>query len=438
MKTLLTDIAYAIFFLLWSPLLLYKMATTGKYRAGLSQRLGFVPRRTGDRPCLWVHGVSVGEVASARTLVKAFARRFPDWDVVVSTTTDTGQVTARRLYSDRLVFYYPLDLGGAIRRTFSRIRPDLVCLMELEMWPNFLRLAERRGVPVVLVNGVLSRWSFDLHRRFWVLLRRTYGRLRTLAMQTDAYAERVRELGVPGEKVLVTGNMKYDTIDTAPTEPSAELAHELTLRQDDRVLVAGSTHAGEEATLLDAYTQLRERFSELRLMLVPRHPERFDEVATLVLERGFALHRRSGKSVAGGGSEPPVILIDTLGELVTMYRFADVVFVGGTLVPVGGHNVMEPAGLEKMPVVGPYTEKTVEAVELLLAEDAAVQVADGEGLVPVLAGLLEHPERLARAGGRAREVVLENQGATERNLELLAEVVSELETGRALLPRAGE
>ena len=427
MKAFLVDCAYLFFFALWSPWLLYKMLTKGKYRAGFVQRLGFVPRRPGERQCLWVHGVSVGEVASARTLVEAFARRFPDWDVVVSTTTDTGQQTARRLYSDRLVFYYPLDFSFAVRRTFSRIRPDLVCLMELEMWPNFLRVAEWEGVPVLLANGVLSRWSYRLHKRFWRLLRGTYGRIRTFAVQTERYADRLRELGVPEEKITVTGNVKYDTIDTSPAEPRTPLAEELTLRQDDLVLVAGSTHAGEETILLDTYVGLRDRVPRLRLMLAPRHPERFDEVAGLAAGRGLAVVRRSGKRSPAGGADPPVILIDTLGELVSMYEFADVVFVGGTLVPVGGHNVMEPAGRGKMPVVGPYTEKTVEDVELLRARDAAVQVADGEQLVEVLGDLLAESAGLEQAGQRARQVVIENQGATARDLELLAAVVADLE-----------
>jgi 3-deoxy-D-manno-octulosonic-acid transferase len=425
MGTFLLDLAYLFFFGLWSPWVLYKMATTGKYRAGLLARFGSVPRRRSGRPCLWVHGVSVGEVASARTLIEAFARRFPDWEVVVSTTTATGQQTARRLYGDRPVFYYPLDFSFAVRRALSRIRPSLVCLLELEMWPNFLRLCDERQVPVVLLNGVLSDWSYKLHKRFWPFLRGTYGRIHTFAVQTERYAERLRDLGVPAAKVVVTGNMKHDTIDTSPGPPPAGLGEALTLEEGDLVLVAGSTHPGEEEALLTAYTRLRDRFGRLRLIIAPRHPERFDEVAGLIRGRGLALHRRTGKQTAGGGGEPPVILVDTLGELTTIYWFAHVVFVGGTLVPIGGHNVMEPAGLGKMPIVGPHTAKTAEAVELLLARRAAVQVADAEELTRALAEWLAQPEQLREAGERARQVVLENQGATGRNLELLAAVVAE-------------
>jgi 3-deoxy-D-manno-octulosonic-acid transferase len=375
-------------------------------------------------------------VASARTLIEAFSRRFPDWEVVVSTTTATGQQTARRLYADRPVFYYPLDFSFAVRRTLSRIRPRLVCLLELEMWPNFLRLCQERGVPVVLVNGVLSDWSYKLHRRFWPFLRGTYGRIRTFAVQSQRYAERLRDLGVPAEKVAVTGNMKHDTIDTSPLRPPAGLREALTLEEGDLVLVAGSTHPGEEEALLTAYTRLRERFGRLRLVIAPRHPERFDEVAGLIRGRGLALHRRTGKPRAAGGSEPPVILVDTLGELTTIYGFAHVVFVGGTLVPIGGHNVMEPAGLGKMPIVGPHTAKTAEAVELLLARQAAVQVADAEHLARVLAEWLAEPERLREAGERARQVVLANQGATGRNLELLAAVVGDCDRAAGQQRRA--
>ena len=431
MKTLLVDVAYLFFFVLWSPWLLYKVLTTGKYRAGLIQRLGFVPPRRGPRPCLWVHGVSVGEVAAARTLVAAFGERFPDWEVVVSTTTATGQQTARRVYPDRMVFYYPLDLSFAVRRTFGRVRPHLICLMELEIWPNFLREAARRGVPVALINGVLSRRSYSLHRRFWRFLRGTYRRIALFAVQTEGYAERLRDLGVPEDKIAVTGSMKYDTIDTSPAGPSARLARELGLRPDEVVLVAGSTHPGEEAVLLDAYQRLRPEVPGLRLMLVPRHPERFDEVAGLVAGRGFALVRRSGARGPAGGAEPAVILIDTLGELVTMYEFADLVFVGGTLVPVGGHNVLEPAGRGRMPVVGPYTEKTAEAVELLLARGAAVQVGGAGELIDALREWLSDPQRLKRAGERARQVVKENQGATPRTLELLIPLIASRRRDRA-------
>jgi len=436
MKALLTDLFYVAFFIALSPWFLFRMATTGKYRAGLGQRLGFLPRRQGDRPCLWVHGVSVGEVASARTLIEAFRERFADWDVVVTTTTNTGQQTARRLYPEHLVFYYPLDLSFAVRKAFARIRPSLICLMELELWPNFLRLAEGRSIPVVLVNGVLSERSYHLHKRFLAFVRGMHRRLHVLAMQTQQYADRVLGLGVPAEKVLVTGNMKYDTIDTRPVEAPAELAAELTLRDGDQVLVAGSTHPGEEEVLIEAYTRLRERFGRLRLMIAPRHPERFEEVAGLLAKRGLAVYRRSRGDVSGGGEQPPVILIDTLGELVSMYRFAGVVFVGATLVPLGGHNVMEPAGLGKMPIVGPHTFKTTEAVQLLLARQAMRQVADGEELVRVLAELLADPVALAEAGERARQVVIENQGATERNLELLSGIVAELPSAGGPDPKA--
>jgi len=444
MGTLLADLAYLFLFAVWSPWLLYKMATTGKYRAGLRERLGGVRRRRGERFCLWVHGVSVGEVASARTLIEAFSRRFPDWEVVVSTTTATGQQTARRLYPGRLVFYYPLDLSVAVRRTLARIRPDLLCLAEHDLWPNLLRLAEARATPVVLVNGVFSERTYALQKRFLPLLRGTHRRLRAAAMQTRQYADRLLALGVPAEKVSVTGNMKYDTIDTSPLPPPAGLMAELTLEPDDLVLVAGSTHPGEEEALLTAYARLRERFSQLRLIIAPRHPERFDEVAALIRGRGFAIRRRSRKPEPGGGERvsaerahtdrAPVILVDTLGELTTIYRFAHVVFVGGTLVPIGGHNVMEPAGLAKMPIVGPHTFRTTEAVELLLAREALRRVADGEELTRVLAEFLAEPERLREAGERARQVVLENQGATGRNLELLAALVAERERAPGRVP----
>lgn len=421
--SLVWDILYLFALVFGLPVLLYRMCTQRKYRSGILERLGALPRRAGSAECLWVHGVSVGEVLAARTLIEEFRKRRPDWDVVVSTTTDTGLERARTTYPDCLVIRYPLDFTIAIRSAFVRIRPSLIVLMELEMWPNFVRQAHRQGIPVVIVNGRLSERGFRLQKRFRFLLARSYDRLARIAAQTPEYAGRFAGAGAPAQRITVTGSLKYDAVPRHVGDAEG-LRRELGVAADEKLIVAGSTTIGEEEILLDVYSRLKVHFPKLRLAVVPRHPERFDAAEAIILRRGFACLRRS--KVAGGkGDGSAVILGDTMGELVRFYAAASVVFVGKSLAyPGGGQNMMEPAALGKPVVFGPHTANFAETRDLLLASEAAVEVRDARSLQTALKGLLEDEKRSAEMGTRARAVIDAARGATERTLDILEEVLA--------------
>ncbi len=425
--SILFDIGYLFVVILGSPWFLYKMLRTGKYRKGLAARLGRVTPREGDRRCLWVDGVSVGEVLAARTLVEAFSQRHPDWDVVISTTTSTGQEVAKKHYPGRQVFYYPMDFGFAVKRTMRAIRPDAVVLVEADLWPNFLGRAKRSGVPVVVVNNRITTraWRQQMMVRYLsrVFL---YERIAHIGVQTEQHAERLRAMGVREEQMTVTGSVKYDT---APKgAPDVEgLAKTLGIQKGQPVLVAGSTFAPEEKIILGIYGRLRARFPQLRLVLVPRHPQRFDEVAGLILESGLGLIRRSDRGKSGERIEGPgsVILGDTMGELTRMYGLADEVFVGKTLFEGGGQNIIDPAALGKAVVFGPSIFNFEEAAGRLLDAGGAVQVKDAEELERVLGDLIEHPEEARRMGEAARKAVDAGRGATARCGEVRDKVLAE-------------
>ena len=431
---LVWDLLYVCGLIVGFPVLAYRMMTRRRYRSGLWERLGGTPRRTGEKRCLWVHGVSVGEVLGSRALVEGFRARHPDWEVVISSTTSTGYETAKRTYPGGLVVYYPLDFTGSIARSLSRIRPSLIILMELEVWPNFIRLAGRRGIPVVIANGRLSERSYRMQRMFRWVLAGVYERITRLAVQTEEYARRFRAVGAAGEKIRVTGSLKYDTVARSVTGAEA-LGRELGIASDARLLVAGSTTAGEEEVLLHVYGRLAPEFPKLRLAIIPRHPERFDAVASLIGSHNFACVRRSAggkgdrssadKAPVPFSSEDAVILGDTMGELVQFYALAAVVFVGKSLAaPGGGQNIMEPAALGKPVVFGPYMANFQETRDLLRSKEAAVEGGDAEGLTEAVRRLLSDEKGSREMGERARAAMDGARGATGRTLDLVDEVLA--------------
>ena len=429
------DFAYYLGLLLAGPFLALKVARPRGRRhvAGLRERLGACPPRRGARPCLWIHGVSVGEIRAAGTLVEALERALPEWEIALSTTTATGHEVARGAHPGKRVFFFPVDFSWSVRRVFDAIRPDAVLLVELEVWPNFLHEASRRRVPVVIVNGRISERSF---RRFR-LLRRLFdplSRLGPLCVQTDVYAQRFRELGVPAQQIHVTGSVKYDQLSPTAAPPDGDAVRaDLGLGAGDRVLMGGSTHPGEEEALVAAFQALRGGAAALRLVLVPRHNERTDEVARLLERAGLRAVRRSAQPP----ERPPlardeVLLVDTVGELGRLYAAADVVFVGGSLIPHGGQNVLEPVLLGKPTLLGPHYGNFREPVERLLAADGARLVDSAEALVAEVRGLLAAPGEAAALGERGRAALREAQGATARTAELVARYL------RSRTPRLGD
>ena len=421
------DLVYTTGLIIGSPFVLFMLLASGRWRAGLRQRFGFVPERKGTRPALWIHGVSVGEVLAATELVKLIDKEMPWLEVVVSTTTRTGQEAALRTYPGKLVFYFPLDLSFATGRVVSRIRPSVVLLMELELWPNFLLTTSLRGLPVLLANGRMSPSSARDYRFLQKLIPEPMQRVVHYCVQSQEYADRFLSLGVPRDRLAITGSMKFDNVaDTLPEAVRREYADRLAIDPGAFVLVAGSTHSGEEAVVLDAWREIRVQDPGARLVIVPRHPERLDGVTSLLASRGLPVVRLSTLRAGGPSREEvrrAVILGDTVGELAKIYAVADLVFVGGSLTRRGGQNMMEPAGLGKAVVVGPNTWNFRDPVELLLSRGGLSQVADAQAVRRELLALHADPERRRLLGERARSLCLESKGASRRILDLLREHV---------------
>ncbi len=423
---LLYSLGLALLGLAYLPVFLVRKVWRGGYPLALAQRLGFVPVAPGpDR--FWVHAVSVGEVMAAVPLVHALRRRWPDSEVVVSTVTATGDRVARaRLQEAAAAFVFPLDFAFAARRAVRRVRPRCFIALETELWPNLLRALAAAGVPAVLANGRISDRSFRRYLRVRGLFRRVLDQVVLFAMQSDEDARRIIAMGARPERVVVTGNLKME----APRgEAGADrLWRRLLHLGDEPVWIAGSTHRGEEAAVLDAFLELRRGGAPLCLILAPRHPERIDEVEALARARGLLPVRRSRIAPGGPGG---VILLDSVGELAALYAVADVIFVGGSLVPIGGHNVIEPALHAKPIVFGPHMGNFRDAAALLLRAGAAVQVRGGSDLAPALRGLLGDAGARRRAGEAAWTAVRAHQGACERTLEALEGLLDRADSARA-------
>ncbi len=422
----LLNLIYATLLAALSPLVLVRSITTGKYREGWGEKfLGRAPHRIGDGPCVWFHAVSVGEVLLLKPILQELTRRRPGWEAVISTSTRTGLSMARRSYPDLVTFYAPLDFSWSARRAVSRIRPTVLALVELELWPNLVQAAKESGAMVAIVNGRLSQRSHKGYRKLRGPLGPTLRRIDTVAAQNTEYADRFIDLGVPRNRVKVTGSVKFDGLESDRSNyKTIALRKALGLSPAELIFVAGSTMEGEEAAALAAYRQARASYPHLRLVLVPRHAERFEEVASWLVSQGERVIRRSEGNVTQTPrvprQAPPVILVDTLGELASVWGLADVAFVGGSLKPGrGGQNMMEPAAFGAALLFGPYTSNFREVVEQLLARDAARVVLDAADLARALLDDLDDPETAAARGAAAREYVLAQDGASGRTfLEL--------------------
>ncbi len=425
------NLIYVALLLLLAPVLIYRMIQSGKYREGLWEKFrGDAPLRIGGQPCLWFHAVSVGEVLLLRPLVHEMARRRPNWEVVISTTTTTGLAVARRTFPDLITFYAPLDFSWATRRAMGRIRPTVLALVELELWPNLIRSAKVSGAKVAIINARLSVRSYRGYRGLRRPLGTTLRCIDAVAAQDAEYARRFVELGVPSDRVSVTGSVKYDGLESDRNNTrTRDLRKELGISHSDLVFVAGSTMDGEEAAALNAYRAARLQHPSLRLILVPRHAQRFDGVADWLSRNGETVVRRTQLAkdpvrVSLAGGPPPVILIDTMGELGAVWGLADVAFVGGSLVPGrGGQNMMEPAAYGASVLFGPHTSNFRETVEQLLARNAACRVANADELKLRLQEDLDDPEAAASRAAAGRSFVLAQHGASGRTLAELDRLV---------------
>jgi len=419
---------FLLAFLIYSPVLLWRLLFSRNAKHGSSgswrERMGFVPRLSGSRPLVWIHGVSVGEVKAASNFVAQLQRRRPDVDLVISTTTPNGRLIARQEYPGVPVVSYPLDLANFPGRALTRLRPQCVLLMELEIWPNFLQAARKRDIPVAVINGRISERTFNGYRLARGLLPQL-DLISKYCVQDRAYQRRLLDLGVDRARVFVTGNMKYDSVDMGEhAEAALELRPWLS-SSGQRVLVTGSTHDDEEAVVLAAVCSMRARTkTPVRIVLVPRHPERSASICEVVEKNGLCPVRWSE---VAGELRPlraeDVLVVDTIGQLQRFYAACDVAFVGGSLVPHGGQNMLEPAALGRAVIFGPHTANFRRDVELLLAADAVVQVQDRSQFAEQLQALLCDEQLCAGYGERARRVITHNQGATTRTFDLVVDLV---------------
>ncbi len=402
---------YTLALYLLTPLVLLRLLWRSRrapdYRRRWGERFGFAPQPWPASGAIWLHAVSVGETQAALPLIRGLLQTHPQRAMIVTTTTPTGSRRVREALADGVYHsYLPYDLPDAIGRFLGRTRPAALVVMETEIWPNLYRACHQRGIPILLVNARLSPRSFGRYRRLRPLAAEALGRLRLIAAQSAADAERFCALGAPPDKVRALGNIKFDI--QIGEDEIAEGQH---LRErigaGRPVLIAASTHAGEESQVLQAFAAIREALPECRLILVPRHPERFDDAARLVVERAYRLIRRSS---GDDPAEADVYLGDTLGELVRLFAAADLAFVGGSLVPVGGHNILEPAALGLPVLHGPHMFNFVEASERLAEAGASRQVANATELAEQVVALLTAPHARHRMGTAGRQVIQSNRG----------------------------
>jgi len=406
------------------PVLIYQAVVRGKRRGGWAQKLwGAVPPRTSASPCIWFHAVSVGEVLLLRTVIADLLRRRRDVEIWISTTTSTGREVAQKTFPGCPVIYFPLDFTWAVNRALRRVRPDLIALVELEIWPNLLRAAEDFGIPTVLINGRVSERSFRGYARIRALIAPTLRRIHRIAVQTDEYADRLRRLGAPADRLLVTGSIKFDGLTADRRNPhTLAIRRDLGLTRDDLVFMAGSTHDPEERLVVETYRQLKSEFPTLRLVLAPRHRERFDVVADLLTACGHPPRRRSASST-DASAKGDVILLDTLGELSAAWGLADVAFVGGSFCQRGGQNMLEPAAYGAAVVVGPNTEHFREIVELLRSRGGIQVVEQASEFTDAIRNLLNDRSMRRAIGEAARELVRQQQGGTVKTVDIICSML---------------
>jgi 3-deoxy-D-manno-octulosonic-acid transferase len=436
---------YSMLLVFWGilllPLFLYKAWRYNKTLPGIDQRFGQLPDtlRFDGRATLWFHSCSVGETLSLQPLVRALHQRFPEARFVFSTITKTGQNVAMQRfasYGAGNTFYFPIDLASTVRRVLDWIQPAMIVIVDTEIWPNLLRQASRRGIPVALANGRISAGSFRYYRRARAVLRRVFRDYRILMMQSEEDAQRIAEMGAPLEKILVTGNIKFDQDQIRKTDEALARSFEEDLNlgaQNAPLIVAGSTHPGEEQILLDVLRRIRciPGLEQTRLLLAPRHPERFAVAVQLATRSGFAVARRTDHF--GPDRSAQVLLLDTVGELAEVYRFADVVFVGGTLVRHGGHSIMEPSLHSKAIVTGPSMYNFRHIFEEFRLHGGIKVIEAGEEnpdlqarqLLDVFQQLLQNEKERNALGAAAFSILERNRGATRNISEKIAAIFKE-------------
>ena len=433
-------------FLLLLPRFAIDAFRSGKYVTGLRERLGQIPKIDLSQPVIWLHCVSVGETEAARPLVRELRRRLPNHRLVISTTTVTGQQVARRAFAQEAaaIFYFPIDWPWTVRRVLDALNPAAVLVMETELWPNLLRECGRRAIPVALVNGRISPNSYRRYKWVRGFMRRVLDNLILALMQTDDDAERIAGIGLDDRRIRIVGNMKFDSAppSIADSNLASDIGRRFGFESDRPLIVAASTHAPEEIAVIEAFKRISKINERARLLIAPRHPERFDEVARLLAQSGFQWSRRTAApSVEDTSSD--IVLLDSIGELRAAYQLAEIAFLGGSLIPHGGQNVLEPAAQGVCVITGSHTHNFAAITRALLAADALRQLPNltmteaPAALAAAITELLGDDSRRRAIAARARKVCEQNRGATQRTAEIIVNLLeARAATSEAELPFA--
>ncbi len=413
------DTIFLIFTLLYLPIFIFRK----KYHPGFITRFGILPKTLDlDRP-IWIHAVSVGEAITIKGLVENLRKIYPDKKFVISTVTATGNKIAQTIAkNDDFIIYLPLDLSFIIKKTIDKINPALFIIAETEIWPNLISYLSRKNIPIIIVNGRISDRSFTRYLAIKFLLKPILNKISLFCVQSERDAQRLIRMGLAENKAKITGNMKFDAAPYADKKVTGcmDLKTKLWLIPDGKLLVAGSTHPGEEEIILNVYKKLLVEFPKLRLLIAPRHPERAQDIADIATKFGFRttfISRLPDKCETC--ATPPVFILDLIGKLMDFYAIADIVFVGGSLVKIGGHNILEPAALSKPIIFGPQMFNFKDIADLFLENKACILVRDEEEMIQAMLSLLNNPIKIDDLGRRAQRLILENQGETERNLEYI-------------------
>ena len=407
----------------------------GKYRRGFWQRMGYYSDEIKEglikQSPIWIHAVSVGEVIASTSLIKSLRKEYPDIKIILSTVTDTGQQIAKEKIKEAdYIIYFPFDFSWSVKRALNTINPIICIIMETELWPNFLREANKKAIPVAVINGRISERSFKRYRMISLFMKNVLKSVKLFSMQTEDDAKRITALGADKKNVNVSGNIKYDNeFKEIEKEKVKEIKNTLGVNNSDRIFIAGSTHPGEEGIVVKLYSNILKNYPDFRLVIAPRHIDRVGEVEEIVKKMGLNTVRKTellkGSRVKGQGSSntKPIIILDTIGELNFMYSIADIVFVGGSLIPHGGQNILEPAFYKKPVIFGKYMMNFQEIAKEMILSGGGIQVNNEEDLIREVGGLLNNKKKMIEIGEKGYQVIMKNRGALQKNLELIGEII---------------
>ena len=416
---ILYDLIFLIFVFVCFPIYLFR----GKFHRGFLARLGILPKSlTLDRP-IWIHAVSVGEAMAVVGLVNELHKTYKGKKLIISTVTPTGNKIAQKIAGEGdFVTYLPLDFSFIVKKSVDKINPEVFIIAETEIWPNLISCLYNKGIPVITVNGRISDASFKGYAAVKFLIKPILNKISLFCMQTESDANKLEKLGVPADKIKMTGNMKFDQLILAS---AGGYRVKLGLGPDEKLFIAGSTHPGEEEIVLSSYKELLLKFPKIRLLIAPRHPERAKDVAVIIEKSGFLVTRTSALSSPGAaGVKNSIFLLDSVGELVNFYAAGDVVFTGGSLVKKGGQNILEPASVGKPVIFGPHMFNFRDIARMFIENDAAIMVNNQEELASAVGNLLKDSAKVMRLTANARSVIARNQGATLKNADLIREFIA--------------